>query len=64
MILTPEQDEIVSPDLQRKIFEGLQSPKKTLEIVKDKGHANFLTNVNLDTLLAGQLAFLKDALSF
>lgn len=64
MILTPENDEVVSPDVQREIFESLQSKHKVHEIVKDKGHANFLANVNLDNLLAGQLAFLKQALSF
>ena len=64
MILTPENDEIVSPDLQREIFESLQSKQKRHEIVKDKGHANFLANVKLDNLLAGQLAFLKEILSF
>ena len=64
MILTPENDEIVSPDLQRQIFDSLQSKQKKHEIVKDKGHADFLTNVNLDNLLAGQLAFLKEVLNF
>jgi len=64
MILTPENDEIVSPDLQREIFESLQSKQKKHEIVKDKGHANFLANVKLDDLLAGQLAFLKEVLNF
>ncbi|KAI9759117.1 MAG: hypothetical protein M4579_002564 [Chaenotheca gracillima] len=64
MILTPENDEIVSPAFQRSIFDGLQSEQKRFEIVKDRGHMNFLANVNFDELLAGQLAFLKDVLKF
>jgi pimeloyl-ACP methyl ester carboxylesterase len=64
MILTPEDDEIVPPEFQRSIFDSLQSEQKRFEIVKGKGHMNFLANVNLDELLAGQLAFLKDVLKF
>jgi pimeloyl-ACP methyl ester carboxylesterase len=64
MILTPEKDEIVSPDLQREIFESLKSKQKKHEIVMGKGHSDFLANLNLDKLLAGQLDFLKEALSF
>jgi pimeloyl-ACP methyl ester carboxylesterase len=64
MILTPEDDEIVPPELQRSIFDSLQSEQKRFEIVKGRGHMNFLENVNLDELLAGQLAFLKDVLKF
>ncbi|KAJ5474718.1 hypothetical protein N7475_004284 [Penicillium sp. IBT 31633x] len=64
MILTPENDEIVPPELQRSIFDSFQSEQKRFEIVKGRGHMNFLANVNLDELLAGQLAFLKDVLKF
>ncbi len=64
MILTPEFDEIVPPEFQRSIFDSLHSEQKRFEIVKGKGHNNFLANVNLDELLAKQLAFLKDVLKF
>ena len=64
MVLTPENDEIVPPAFQRSIFNSLQSPLKKLETVKDRGHMNFLANVNFDNLLAGQLAFLKEAMEF
>jgi alpha-beta hydrolase superfamily lysophospholipase len=64
MILTPEKDEIVSPALQREIFESIQSKQKRHEIVKDKGHANFLADVKLDKVLGGQLDFLKEVLKF
>ncbi|KAF3387369.1 hypothetical protein F1880_000540 [Penicillium rolfsii] len=50
MILTPENDEI--------------SPRKRYEIVKDRGHMNFLKDVNFDELLGGQLEFLKDLMNF
>jgi fermentation-respiration switch protein FrsA (DUF1100 family) len=63
MILTPENDEIVPPEFQRSIFDSLQSKQKRFEIVKDRGHMNFLS-VNLDELLAVQLEFLKDVLNF
>ncbi|KAF2122757.1 DltD N-terminal domain protein [Lophiotrema nucula] len=64
MILTPEDDEIVPPKFQRSIFDSLQSEQKRFEIVKGRGHMNFLANVNLDELLAGQLAFLREVLKF
>jgi fumagillin biosynthesis transferase len=64
MILTPEDDEIVPPEFQRSIFDSLQSKQKRFEIVKGRGHMNFLANLNFDELLAGQLAFLKDVLKF
>jgi pimeloyl-ACP methyl ester carboxylesterase len=63
MIVTPEHDEIVPPEYQKSIFDSMQSPKKKLQIVKDKGHQNFLS-VDIDTLLAEQLAFLKDVFEF
>ncbi|OKL62097.1 hypothetical protein UA08_02971 [Talaromyces atroroseus] len=64
MILTPEDDEIVPPAFQRSIFDSLQSPRKKYEIVKGRGHMNFLKDVNFDELLGGQLAFLKDVMNF
>ena len=63
MILTPENDEVVPPEYQKSIFDSLQSPLKKFHIVKDKGHADFLS-VNLDQLLIPQLDFLKEALRF
>lgn len=63
MILTPEHDEIVPPDFQRSIFDSLKSEQKRFEIVKDRGHMNFLA-IELDVLLAPQLMFLKDILQF
>jgi hypothetical protein len=54
----------VSPALQREIFESIQSKQKRHEIVKDKGHANFLADVKLDKVLGGQLDFLKEVLKF
>lgn len=63
MILTPEHDEIVPPAYQKSIFDSFHSPQKKYQIVKDKGHADFLS-VSLDVLLAGQLAFLKEVLKF
>ncbi|KAF2763052.1 peptidase S15 [Pseudovirgaria hyperparasitica] len=63
MILTPENDEIVPPEYQKSIYDSLQSPQKRFQIVKDRGHANFLS-VDIDELLTGQLAFLKDVLGF
>ena len=64
MILTPENDEIVSPEYQKTLFDSLDSPQKRHEIVKDRGHMNFLANVDFDVLLGGQLAFLKDVMKF
>lgn len=64
MILTPEKDEIVAPELQRKIFESMNSKLKRHEIVKGKGHADFLANVSLDKVLGGQLEFLKEVFVF
>ncbi|KAH6718380.1 Alpha/Beta hydrolase protein [Leptodontidium sp. MPI-SDFR-AT-0119] len=63
MIVTPENDEVVPPEYQKGIFDSLQSPLKKFHIVKDKGHADFLS-VNLDQLLIPQLDFLKEALKF
>ena len=64
MILMPENDGIVSPGLPREIFEGLRSKQKRREIVKNKGHANFLVDVKLDDVLGRQLKFLKEVLNF
>lgn len=63
MIVTPEHDEIVPPEYQKSIFDSFKSPQKKLQIVKDKGHQNFLS-VDIDTLLSEQLAFLKDVFKF
>lgn len=63
MIVTPENDEIVPPELQKSIFDSMKSPQKRFQIVKDKGHQDFLS-VDLDTLLGEQLAFLKDVFNF
>lgn len=64
MILTPENDEIVPPEFQRSVFDSLQLEQKRFEIVKGRGHMNFLANVNFDELLGGQLAFLKEVMRF
>lgn len=63
MILTPENDEIVPPEYQKSIFDSMRSPHKKFQIVKNRGHADFLS-VDLDELLAGQLVFLKEVLNF
>lgn len=63
MIVTPENDEIVPPAYQKSIFDSFESPLKKLQIVKDKGHQDFLS-VDIDTLLSEQLAFLKDVFKF
>ncbi|KAH8711976.1 peptidase S15 [Phaeosphaeriaceae sp. PMI808] len=63
MIVTPENDEIVPPEYQKSIFDSLQSPQKKMQIVKDKGHQDFLS-VDIDTLLSEQLAFLKEVFKF
>lgn len=63
MILTPENDEIVPPEFQRSIFDSMQSPLKKFEIVKDRGHSDFLS-VDIDTLLKPQLEFLKEIFKF
>ena len=63
MILTPENDEIVPPEYQKGIFDSLQSPQKKFQVVKDRGHSDFLS-VDLDELLTPQLAFLKETLKF
>ncbi|KAI1296128.1 alpha/beta-hydrolase [Xylaria venustula] len=63
MILTPENDEVVPPEYQKSIFDSLKSPQKKFQIVKNRGHQDFLS-VDLDELLAGQLAFLKEVLNF
>lgn len=63
MIATPENDEIVPPEYQKSIFDSLQSPLKKMQIVKDRGHQDFLS-VDIDTLLTEQLAFLKEVFKF
>ncbi|KAI9685154.1 MAG: hypothetical protein M1822_004741 [Bathelium mastoideum] len=63
MILTPENDEIVPPEYQKSIFDSLQSSQKKFQIVKDRSHMDFLS-IDLDELLTGQLAFLKEVLKF
>lgn len=63
MILTPENDEVVPPEYQKSIFDRLQSPLKKFHIVKDRGHADFLS-INLDQALTPQLEFLKEAMKF
>lgn len=63
MMLTPEHDEIVPPEYQKKIFDSIKSEVKRHEIVKDRGHMNFLS-INLDELLGPQLDFLKEVMKF
>jgi fermentation-respiration switch protein FrsA (DUF1100 family) len=63
MILTPENDEIVPPEYQKSLFDSMQSPQKKFQVVKNRGHSDFLS-VDLDELLTGQLAFLKEVLKF
>lgn len=63
MILTPENDEIVPPAHQRRIFDSLQSPQKKHQVLKDVGHMSLL-GLSMDDLLGGQLAFLKEVLKF
>ncbi|CAK3779652.1 Hypothetical predicted protein [Lecanosticta acicola] len=64
MVLTPENDEMVDPGYQKKIFDGFASGLKRYEVIPDVGHLDFLAKVEFDRLLGGQLEFLKEAMEF
>lgn len=63
MILTPENDEIVPPEYQKKLFDSMKSPHKKWHIVKGRGHSDFL-GVDLNELLTPQLGFLQEVFKF
>jgi pimeloyl-ACP methyl ester carboxylesterase len=63
MMVTPGEDNISTPENQRKLFDMIDEPK-LFELVPGKGHMDCLAGEEAVGLLQKQLAFLKKYLEF